>query len=253
MTSVPFRPFRLLSALASLWIRFKAQGKTSDVQASAGTPSLPRSESPLRNGPALLARMVATAIAAFAPALSPVFADGIGDQHAHHHHMVPETTRSVRNYQLPAVSLVRDDGKPVTLADELNDGRPVVLSFIYTTCTTVCPLTSQTLSELQRKLGASRDSVHLVSISIDPEQDTPARLREYAKTFGAGPEWQHYTGTLAASQTAQRAFDVYRGSKMDHSPVSLVRSAPGAAWVRIDGFATADQLLAELPTLHASR
>ena len=178
----------------------------------------------------------------------------MADPHAHHHHaMVPDTTRSVRNYQLPAVSLVRDDGKSVALADELNDGRPVVLSFIYTTCTTVCPLTSQTLSELQRKLGASRDSVHLVSISIDPEQDTPARLREYAKTFGAGPEWQHYTGTMAASLAAQRAFDVYRGSKMDHTPVSLVRSAPGAAWVRIDGFATADQLLAELPTLHASR
>ena len=176
------------------------------------------------------------------------------DPHAHHHHHVtPETTRTLRDYKLPVVTLVRDDGTSVALADELNDGRPVVLSFIYTTCTTVCPLTSQTLSELQRKLGASRDSVHLVSISIDPEQDTPARLREYAKKFGAGPEWQHYTGTLAASQAAQRAFDVYRGNKMDHAPAMLVRAAPGAAWVRIDGFATADQLMAELPTLHASR
>jgi protein SCO1/2 len=50
----------------------------------------------------------------------------------------------------------------------------------------------------------------------------------------------------------QRAFDVYRGNKMDHQPVMLVRPAPGSRWVRIDGFATADQLLAELPTLHAS-
>ncbi|NML44461.1 SCO family protein [Ramlibacter sp. G-1-2-2] len=176
------------------------------------------------------------------------------DAHAHaHHHVTPETLRSVRDYRLPAVSLVREDGKPVVLADEMNDGRPVVLTFIYTTCTTVCPLTSQTLAELQRKLGTSRDSVHIVSISIDPEQDTPAKLREYAQRFGAGPEWRHYTGTLAASQTVQRAFDVYRGNKMDHAPVMLVRAAPGASWVRIDGFATADQLLAELPTRHASR
>ncbi len=92
-----------------------------------------------------------------------------------------------------------------------------------------------------------------MSISIDPEQDTPERLRDYARTFHAGPAWQHYTGTLAASQTAQRAFDVYRGNKMNHAPAMLVRSAPGAAWVRIEGFATADQLLAELPALHASR
>lgn len=169
-----------------------------------------------------------------------------------HHHVIPETIRSVRDYPLPAVSLVREDGKPVMLADALNDGRPVVLTFIYTTCTTVCPLTSQTLSDLQDKLGMSRASVHLVSISIDPEQDTPAKLREYAQRFGAGPQWQHYTGTLAASQTVQRAFDVYRGNKMDHAPVILVRAAPGARWVRIEGLATADQLLAELPTRQAS-
>jgi cytochrome oxidase Cu insertion factor (SCO1/SenC/PrrC family) len=67
---------------------------------------------------------------------------------------------------------------------------------------------------------------------------------------------QHYTGTLAASQTVQRAFDVYRGNKMDHSPATLIRSAPGASWTRLEGFATADQLLAELSDLsqlHAAR
>ena len=165
---------------------------------------------------------------------------------AHHHHMAPETLRTMADYKVPRVTLVRDDGKSVVLSDELDDGRPVVLSFIYTTCTTICPLTSMTLAELQRKLGAARDSVHLVSISIDPEQDTPARLRDYARKFGAGPEWQHYTGTVEASATSQRAFAAYRGNKMDHAPVMLVRLHPHERWVRIDGFATADQLLAEL-------
>ena len=160
--------------------------------------------------------------------------------------MTRDTRRSVVEYQIPDVRLVRDDGETVTLAHELDDGRPVVLAFIYTTCTTVCPLTSHTLAELQRRLGPRRDQVHLVSISIDPEYDTPARLREYAQQFGAGPEWQHYTGTLAASQATQRAFDVFGGSKMDHVPAILVRDVPSAPWVRIDGFPTADQLLAEL-------
>jgi protein SCO1 len=181
-------------------------------------------------------------------------ADAMADEHAHHHHhVIPETKLTTVAYQVPDVKLVRDDGKTVQLVRELDDGRPVVLSFIYTSCTTVCPLTSATLAELQKKLGAARDTVHIVSISIDPEYDTPARLHAYAKTFHAGPEWQHYTGSLAASQAAQRAFDVYRGNKMDHAPATLVRAAPGAQWVRIDGFATADQLLAELPALHASR
>jgi protein SCO1/2 len=169
------------------------------------------------------------------------------EAHMHHHHaMVPELSRSIANYEVPSVALVRDDGKPVDFSQELDDGRPVVLSFIYTSCTTVCPLTSHTLSQLQNLLGTARDSVHLVSVTIDPEFDTPARLRAYAAAFGAGPQWQHYTGTLAASKRAQTAFNVYRGNKMDHVPVSLIRTKPGAPWVRIEGFATPEQLLAEL-------
>jgi protein SCO1 len=155
-------------------------------------------------------------------------------------------SRSIASYTVPQVELVRDDGKVVRLADELADSRPVVLSFIYTTCNGICPMLSQTFSFLQSKLGAQRDSVRLVSISIDPEQDTPRRLAAYAKRFHAGPEWHHYTGTLAASVLVQRAFGVYRGDKMSHTPVTLLRPAPGMPWVRFDGFATTDELLREL-------
>jgi protein SCO1/2 len=168
------------------------------------------------------------------------------DASLHQHYAAPALTRTLANYVVPEVKLLRDDGQLVRLSRELDDGRPVVLSFIYTSCTTVCPITSQTLAQLQEKLGAARELVHMVSISIDPEHDTPARLRAYADGLRAGPQWQHYTGTLAAVQTAQRAFAVYRGNKMDHEPVTLVRGVPGAPWVRIDGFATADQLMAEL-------
>jgi protein SCO1/2 len=168
------------------------------------------------------------------------------------HHAAPGASRASAAYAVPDVELVRDDGKTVRLRQELDDGRPVVVTFIFTSCTTICPMISATLAQLQRKLGPARDQVHLVSISIDPEFDTPARLREYAKKLGAGPEWQHYGGTLAASRAVQRAFGVYRGEKMNHAPATLVRTGPGAGWVRFDGFATADELLAELPGAHAS-
>jgi protein SCO1 len=180
-------------------------------------------------------------------------AEDAPDPHAHHHHQMAPVVRTVAAYGIPDVELVRDDGKAVHLGRELEDGRPVVLSFIYTSCTTVCPMLSATLAQLQRRLGPARDRVHLMSISIDPEFDTPARLHEYALKLGAGPEWQHYGGTLEASLAAQRAFGVYRGDKMNHAPVTLVRTAPGAGWVRLDGFATADELLAELPAAIASR
>ncbi|MDB5777408.1 MAG: SCO1/SenC [Herbaspirillum sp.] len=169
------------------------------------------------------------------------------DPHAHHHMtMAPETAQiKVGYYILPNVDLVREDGKTVSLLKEFNDGRPVILNFIYTTCTTVCPVTSQTFSLLQSALGSDKDKVHLVSISIDPEQDTPARLQQYAKKFKAGAEWNHYTGSVEASIAAQRAFDVYRGDKMNHNPVTLLRAGPGKPWLRIDGFSTPDDLLRE--------
>jgi len=125
----------------------------------------------------------------------------------------------------------------------MNDGRPVVLNFIFTTCSTICPLMSQTLAQFDHELGADRGRVHLMSISIDPEQDTVARLHEYAQKFHAGPEWQHYTGTAQASLAAQRAFNVWRGDKMGHSSVTLVRAAPGTPWLRIEGFVTPEELL----------
>jgi protein SCO1/2 len=155
-------------------------------------------------------------------------------------------------YHTPGVTLVRQDGKEVSLPRELDDGRPVLLNFIFTTCSSICPLTSRTLEEFQHKLGSEAAKVHVVSISIDPEQDTPARLADYARTFHAGPQWQYYTGTLAASIAAQRAFDVYRGEKMSHTPVTLMRAAPGKPWLRIEGFVTPDELVDNYHTLLAS-
>jgi len=157
------------------------------------------------------------------------------------------------NYVAPPVTLVREDGKRVSLPHELDDGRPVLLNFVFTTCSSICPLTSRTLEEFQRKLGPQAAQVHLMSISIDPEQDTPARLQEYSRKFHAGPEWHYYTGTVAASIAAQRAFDVYRGEKMSHQPVTLMRSAPGKPWLRIEGFVTPDELLDDYQRLLAQQ
>jgi protein SCO1/2 len=157
------------------------------------------------------------------------------------------------HYAVPAVTLVRDDGKVVYLPQEMNDGRPVLLNFIFTSCGSTCPLMSQVFAQFQRKLGPDARLVHLMSISIDPEEDTPGRLAEYARKFGAGPEWQHYTGTLNASLATQRAFDIYRGDKMSHVPVTLMRAAPDQPWRRIDGLATPDELLREYRQLLTSK
>ncbi len=159
--------------------------------------------------------------------------------------MGQQAVRSQAAYLTPRVSLVRDDGKRVAFPADLDDGRPVVMNFVYTSCTTICPMSSQLFERLQKALGAKREAVHLVSISIDPEQDTPARLRAYARKFHAERGWDHYTGTTAAIIAVQSAFAAYHGDKMSHTPLTMMRSAPGQPWVRFDGFATTADLLAE--------
>jgi protein SCO1/2 len=170
------------------------------------------------------------------------------DEHHHHHSMEPvnmAVMRSVAAYSVPDVKLTDSGGKKVSLRDVLAGGKPVMLNFIYTSCTAVCPIMSATFSDVQTKLGVDRDKVRMVSISIDPEQDTPARLKAYARKFGAGPQWQMLTGSAEESLAVQRAFDTYRGDKMNHEPVTFLRNANGKSWVRIQGFASADQLLRE--------
>jgi protein SCO1/2 len=190
---------------------------------------------------------LSTAVAVADDALvAPSEVAAADDMHVHHQMgNDAEVRRSKAQYVIPRVTLVRDDGKPVSLPAELDDGRPVVLNFIYTSCTTICPMSSQIFEQFQEDLGSGAKSVHLVSISIDPEQDTPARLRAYAAQYHAARGWDHYSGPIASIIAVQKAFNAYRGDKMSHIPLTLMRAAPGKPWARFDGFARADDLSAE--------
>jgi protein SCO1/2 len=161
--------------------------------------------------------------------------------------------RSTASYKVPTELLLREDGRPAAFPQEIDDGKPVVLNFIFTSCASICPVMSQIFSQLQDRLGSDRDKVHMVSISIDPEHDRPARLAEYAKRFHAASQWHYYTGSEAASIAMQRAFDAYRGEKMSHTPLTFLRVRPGTPWIRFDGYASPDELAGELRTMLAIR
>lgn len=170
-------------------------------------------------------------------------------EHHHHHHGMAAPgagyKRTIVPYQTPDVKLVDANGKPVSLRSHLDGRDPVMLNFIFTTCTTICPVTSATFSTVQEKLGTGHGKVRLVSVSIDPEHDSPSRLNAYAKRFGAGTQWSMLTGSAEDSVAVQRAFGAYFGDKMNHRPVTFMRTGHGKPWLRIDGFASADDLLRE--------
>jgi protein SCO1/2 len=174
--------------------------------------------------------------------------------HAQHDQGAPQANyqKTIQAIELPDVALVRADGTKVSFVADIDDGRPVLLNFIFTTCTTICPVLSQTFSGFQEMLGPDVAKVHMVSVSIDPEEDTPERLAAYAQQYGAGPQWTHYTGSIEAGVDVQEAFGAYFLDKMNHRPMAFLRRSPEAAWVRLEGFPSPDELLHEYKQLLAS-
>jgi protein SCO1/2 len=178
---------------------------------------------------------------------------GAADPHAHHRRMLEDSgySRSLHRYELPDVAVVDMQGQSTSLLDEVNGGQPVMLNFIFTTCTTICPVLSATFSQVEQKLGAERDRVRMISITIDPEYDTPARLRAYAARYDADAQWRFLTGRLQNIVAIQKAFDAYRGSKMNHEPLTFLRASTDAPWVRIEGLASAADVVREYRQLVA--
>ena len=99
------------------------------------------------------------------------------------------------NY-FPDVPVVTQDGKTLHFYDDLIKGRIVVVNFVYTSCSELCPIETARLAEVKDKLGdaVGRD-IFFISITVDPEHDTPDMLKAYADAFEASaPGWQFLTG-----------------------------------------------------------
>ena len=148
---------------------------------------------------------------------------------------------------MPDAQVQAADGQVLTLKRALSDGRPVVLSFMFSSCLTVCPITNQTLVQFEEMLGPERARVHVVSMSIDPDHDTVSRLAAFARQTGASGSF--YTSDPGTSESIQRAFDAWRGDKMNHQPVFLLTRDPDKDWVRLEGLVSPKVLMKEFRAL----
>ena len=153
--------------------------------------------------------------------------------------------RTIETYTVPDVTLVNQTGARVKLKNLLTSDNPVVVDFIYGTCTTICPVLSAGYVNLQRKLGKNSANVRLVSISIDPENDTPKVMKEYLKRYRAMPGWDFLTGSRADIDKVMRAFDAYIPNKMYHYPLNLIRNPKDGEWVRIYGLTSTSEFMNE--------
>jgi protein SCO1 len=125
----------------------------------------------------------------------------------------------------PEYALVDQQGRPFGSADLA--GRAAVVNFIYTNCPDMCPLLTATMAKVQEKLRAERllgAQVQLVSVTVDPDRDTPAVLAEYAGRYHADPDaWRFLSGDR------ETIYGVLEGFKLNTREVA--RAYAGAAEV----------------------
>ena len=96
---------------------------------------------------------------------------------------------------IPDVILVNQDGQPVRFRSDLVKGKIVAVNFIFTSCKGICPPMSANFAKLQERLGDRvGNGVELISVSVDPQIDTPQRLHAWRTSFGGGPGWTLLTG-----------------------------------------------------------
>ena len=140
----------------------------------------------------------------------------------------------------PPFTLTSQDGKPVALADLR--GKVLAVTFIYTGCPDICPLMTQKMVDVQNALGAKFGTkIDFVSITLDPENDTPAVLKDYAQSWGAKPNgWMFLTGSPAAIRDVTRRYGVYFAKKkdgsVDHTQLTTLVDADGQMRVQYIGW-----------------
>jgi len=164
------------------------------------------------------------------------------DEHAAHREMAaaPSYRVSRAEYAVPDIVLTDEQGQVVDLHTLLSGDRPVAVNFIFTSCTTICPVMTATMLQLQRELVKEPAKPMFVSISIDPDYDSATMLSAYAKRFGA--DWTFLTGERADVLKVLQAFSAWRGSKNNHAAITLFRSVGADHWTRVEGLASARQL-----------
>ena len=181
---------------------------------------------------------------------------GADDPHAEHKAMMNKPAEADESTRVDLLDLTLVDqhgGKVKFVSDVIND-RIVVMDFVYTTCTTVCPVISAVFGQVQNKLGDGLgDDVVLVSLSVDPVRDTPQRLKAYSQIHNAQPGWIWLTGNKRTMDKVLDGLGAYSPNFEDHSAMVLIGDERSGQWSRLYGFPSPERIVKQVNALRAAR
>lgn len=179
-----------------------------------------------------------------------------GHDHSHHHAQSPSPAvpAAGAKVRLPDAQLIDQDGHQLRLLSDVVGDKVVLVSFVYTHCTTVCPVVSHVFSQVQAQLGPQMErQVRLVSLTVDPARDTPSRLKAYAAQHGTRTGWLWLTGTAPNVTAALKGFGTYTANFENHPAVVMVGDGRTGQWTRIYGFEDPAALVAKVRATLESR
>jgi protein SCO1 len=132
---------------------------------------------------------------------------------------------------IPDLEVLDQDGRRLRFRSDLVAGKVVVLSFGFTTCLGYCPMQGRALAALQRTM-ADQEDVRFITVSLDPENDTPARLQSWGERYGRGPSWTLVTGERPAIDCLLLRLRGTASGVEEHEPILLIGNDRNGTWVR---------------------
>jgi protein SCO1/2 len=154
------------------------------------------------------------------------------------------STRSPAERYFSDVELIDQDGQKLRFYSDVLKNKIVAINTFFTTCTNICPPMNRNFEKMQDALGdrLGKD-VFLVSITVDPETDTPTRLKEYGRRFHARPGWLFLTGKKENVDWALYKLGQYVETKDDHTSIFIIGNEPKGLWKKAFGLAKAEELI----------
>jgi len=150
---------------------------------------------------------------------------------------------SARTY-FTDVLLVNQDGQKMRFYSDLLQGKVVIINSFFGTCQGSCLPMNRNLEKVQEALGDKvGKEVRIISISVDPETDTPARLKDYAAKLHAKPGWYFLTGDRQNVEFALRKLGQYVSDKQDHLNIIIIGNERTGLWKKAFGLARSDELV----------
>lgn len=142
------------------------------------------------------------------------------------------------------VMLTNQDGQPMRLYSDLLKGKIVVINVFFTSCQGSCPVMAATFAKLQDRLAERLGKdVLMISISVDPETDTPTKLKEYAEQFKAKPGWYLLTGTKENVTLALRKLGQQVENRESHQNLFIIGNEPTGLWKKAFGLANPAEIM----------